>query len=342
MFNLSRQKLKEQELLVHGETKGGVAVSCNIYGQKVCFLNVHLSAHLNNDDARIDDINEIMKEMEFGGNATVQSHDLILMFGDMNFRIDHFSREEILNHVAEKNYSVLWDKDQLKKHKKVHDLLAEFEEGTLDFDPTYKYDPGTDTYDTSEKKRKPAWTDRILWRVHPEIRTSAPPFTISLIDESFKNHKTFQQSDHKPVTGEFEFKIVDIPFLEPLLRIEQQGDWMTDRNGEYTVELYGGMRWNSKDYVGLYKHPLQDFRSYQTYMYLPDLRKRNSSSSSSSSDDEQLVQRSPQDVSTETNDRVKHLTFKKSQITERGMFVLGYFSYNMQCLVAVTKPFQVR
>uniref|UniRef100_A0A4W5LST3 phosphoinositide 5-phosphatase n=3 Tax=Salmoninae TaxID=504568 RepID=A0A4W5LST3_9TELE len=39
-----------------------------------------------------------------------------------------------------------------------------FIEGNLDFAPTYKYDLFSDDYDTSEKCRTPAWTDRCLWK----------------------------------------------------------------------------------------------------------------------------------------------------------------------------------
>ena len=43
-------------------------------------------------------------------------------------------------------------------------MFSGFQEGPVDFGPTYKYDLFSDDYDTSEKQRIPAWTDRVLWR----------------------------------------------------------------------------------------------------------------------------------------------------------------------------------
>lgn len=321
--------------------KGGVAVSCWLYGQRVCFLNVHLSAHLENYEERIKDVEEIFREMEFGGKATVTSHDLVLMFGDTNFRLDDCTRAFVIETVAKKNYSVLWEKDQLIRRKGGHSILSSFEEGILDFDPTYKYDPGTDIYDTSEKQRKPAWTDRILWRIHPEVKKSAPSFSLNLVKDSFMGLKSFKRSDHKPVVCEFDMKILNAGLHEPLLRLETEGDWYRGRDGNFSVEPREGMEWSSKDYVALYKEPFRDFRSYRSYMYVRNYNKDGSSSSSSSDDDESQA-RCGRYTGSDPTQCKRYLTYKKSRITEAGTCRLGYFSHNASCLVAMSDPFLIR
>jgi hypothetical protein len=68
--------------------------------------------------------------------------------------------------------------------------FAGYTEGPLLFRPTYRYDFGTDHYDTSEKMRIPAWTYRILYR------------GIQL-DLAIYSRSELQGSDHKPVFALF-------------------------------------------------------------------------------------------------------------------------------------------
>lgn len=64
----------------------------------------------------------------------------------------------------------------------------------------------------SEKKRKPAWTDRILWRVKclpcSEPKEAPREGGVLLSLGSYTSHMDYNISDHKPVTGTFELKVV--------------------------------------------------------------------------------------------------------------------------------------
>lgn len=57
---------------------------------------------------------------------------------------------------------VLWSKDQLTKAVKKGQAFTGYQEGPLCFRPTYKYDVGTDNYDTSSKVRSTLRTSRAL------------------------------------------------------------------------------------------------------------------------------------------------------------------------------------
>lgn len=57
----------------------------------------------------------------------------------------------------------------------------------------YKFDVGTNQYDTSEKQRVPAWTDRIL------VNSTSAKFPISF--GRYEAQPDMLLSDHKPVFG---------------------------------------------------------------------------------------------------------------------------------------------
>ena len=100
--------------------------------------------------------------------------------------------------IAEESLSYLLSHDQLTLSKDEKACFADLWEQEISFLPTYKFDLFTDTYDSSGKKRCPAFTDRILFsgRRHDSIK--------SLFYESCMAVST---SDHKPVLAVFETPI---------------------------------------------------------------------------------------------------------------------------------------
>lgn len=57
--------------------------------------------------------------------------------------------------------------DQLKREHNAGRIFHYLREGPIAFRPTYKFDKGDTTdlaYDSSDKRRVPAWCDRIMFR----------------------------------------------------------------------------------------------------------------------------------------------------------------------------------
>lgn len=80
--------------------------------------------------------------------------------------------------VAENRLAPLLEQDQLLKELRNNPSfrLRAFAEAPITFAPTYKYDRGSSEWDGSEKKRIPAWCDRILWRARSEDRVECTQY----------------------------------------------------------------------------------------------------------------------------------------------------------------------
>lgn len=139
------------------------------------------------------------------------SHGRSFQFnGDMNYRIDH-RRDAIIAAIRTGDLSSLLQHDQLLREIKFNRgcRLRGFSEGPLLFAPTYKYDPRSNEYDTSEKRRAPAWCDRILSRSHVASR----------IRQLHYRRYEANVSDHRPISAAFS---LTVKTLQPESREKQK------------------------------------------------------------------------------------------------------------------------
>ncbi|KAI9207174.1 Endonuclease/exonuclease/phosphatase [Polychytrium aggregatum] len=137
--------------------------------------------------------------------ATVFDCDHLFWVGDLNYRIgvgDIVARKLL----DSEEYEELLIYDQLRMQMAAGKVFRTFQEGSIKFPPSYKYDIGTSNFDSSEKKRIPSWCDRILWHSNPLHRDDAE--WLSLL--WYKSCMALTLSDHKPVMALFQAKIRSI------------------------------------------------------------------------------------------------------------------------------------
>ncbi|KAL4233663.1 hypothetical protein ACF0H5_008345 [Mactra antiquata] len=181
--------------------KGGVGVRFSLHDTTLCFINSHLAAHQEEFERRNQDTQDIesrMKFKQFLPPLTVHDHDLVFWLGDLNYRID-LDINEVKENVLKGALGKLLPHDQLYRQLHTHPVYKTYTEGEINFVPTYRYDPGTDNFDSSEKKRNPAWCDRILYK------------GVGIRQIVYRSHPTLRISDHKPVSAIFDagIKVVE-------------------------------------------------------------------------------------------------------------------------------------
>ncbi|CAB9522375.1 72 kDa inositol polyphosphate 5-phosphatase [Seminavis robusta] len=202
---------------------------------KMLFVTAHMAAHVKNAEARNADFWRIVQELEaqapprfltpndeaeneyssgkLGGSGSylLDSMDRVFFCGDLNYRIN-LPREEA-EHTVEQMKSNPKEADKLRERLLRHDQLlatmaecnafAGLCEGKITFLPTFKFDKGTDEYDTSHKQRIPAWTDRVVFK----------PTGTRIVE--YDSAPEAMHSDHRPVFASFRVSTVGSVLSKP-------------------------------------------------------------------------------------------------------------------------------
>ncbi|KAH8550863.1 Endonuclease/exonuclease/phosphatase, partial [Umbelopsis sp. PMI_123] len=217
--------------------KGCVSVRFRLFDSYICTLSSHLAAFMNQVERRNQDYAEICKRLVFpnvpddktdyatslwndGGDEgvlfiensnivrnwsqqnSIFHSDHLIWVGDLNYRIN-LTEPEVKAALQKRDLKSLIEYDQLNIERASGRAFRVFNEGEIDFLPTYKYDSGTNRYDTSEKRRAPAWTDRVLWRkarAHLEPHAAAGHHSDIQLT-SYSSCMDLMMSDHKPVNA---------------------------------------------------------------------------------------------------------------------------------------------
>ncbi|GMH93485.1 hypothetical protein TL16_g12642 [Triparma laevis f. inornata] len=178
--------------------KGGIGISFCLGKTSFLFINAHLAAHQNASEKRNEEFERISREVVQGLKPNGGDFDCAFWAGDMNYRING-TRQVVDVLLAKEMHDVMIHNDQLSVAMQTNPVFEGYAEGPLNFKPTYKFDKGSDNYDTSKKKRIPSWTDRILWK------KQADPDAIKVL--SYASANDIKTSDHRPVYGSFECKL---------------------------------------------------------------------------------------------------------------------------------------
>ncbi|CAA7026506.1 unnamed protein product [Microthlaspi erraticum] len=227
--------------------KGGVGLRIRVYDRIMCFVNCHLAAHLEAVNRRNADFNHIFRLMVFsrGQNlnntaaagvstaayttksATIPSTgaeeiksdlaaaDMVAFFGDFNYRLFGITYDEARDFISQRSFDWLRERDQLRQEMKAGKVFQGMREALIAFPPTYKFErnrSGLGGYDSGEKKRIPAWCDRVIYR-----DTQSSPFSQSnlqcpLVSSviMYEACMDVTESDHKPVRCKFHATIAHV------------------------------------------------------------------------------------------------------------------------------------
>ncbi|XVE90703.1 hypothetical protein DITRI_Ditri20bG0098300 [Diplodiscus trichospermus] len=240
--------------------KGAVGLRLRVYDRIFCFVNCHFAAHLDAVSRRNADFDHVYRTMTFtrptnlfnagavgasaavpmlrGANAMgahylegmpeLSEADMVIFLGDFNYRLDGVSHDEARDFISQRSFDWLRERDQLRAEMEAGNVFQGMREAVITFAPTYKFDKhvaGLSGYDSGEKKRIPAWCDRILYRDSQRTLGSECSLDCPVVSSVSKYESCMDvtDSDHKPVVCIFS---VEIACIDESVRRQEFGDIM--------------------------------------------------------------------------------------------------------------------
>ncbi|KAL7252356.1 hypothetical protein ACSBR1_007024 [Camellia fascicularis] len=238
--------------------KGAVGLRMRVYGRIMCFVNCHFAAHLEAVNRRNADFDHVYRTMIFsrpsnlfnaaaaGVSSSIQmlcgvnamginsvegipelsQADMVVFLGDFNYRLDGISYDEARDFVSQRCFDWLRERDQLQAEMKAGNVFQGMREAVIRFPPTYKFErhqAGLAGYDSGEKKRIPAWCDRILYRDSRSTSVSSCGSDCPVVSSIslYEACMDVTDSDHKPVRCMFS---VEIARVDESIRRQEFGE----------------------------------------------------------------------------------------------------------------------
>ncbi|KAL1921725.1 uncharacterized protein VTP21DRAFT_10367 [Calcarisporiella thermophila] len=170
-------------------------------------------------------------------------HDFTFLLGDLNYRIqlDHprhgpLTLSGLLQAIPDRLHS-LHAYDQLTAERAAGRTLHGFQEGPLDFPPTYKYFRESILY--NHRRRVPSWCDRVLWRSRAGARVELG---------HYRSYPEYMNSDHRPVSASFTLAVMHSADSGPRFLANARDEYQTPcSHGPFGIDPW----WRAKLRLGL-------------------------------------------------------------------------------------------
>lgn len=189
------------------EPRGNVCACVRVWDSRVSVVSSRLSSGHGNVAERCREYEELSEGLSCGGAAGEE--DYVFWAGDLNFRIE-LGEDAIRARFAGLDYAGLAAHDQLLREQRAGTAFPGFQEAPLAFRPTCKYAGNSSIISSSssncgggkEHTERPAWRDRILWRVCGDAASSVTCLHYTTHDVA--------GSDHRPVSGVFLVRVREV------------------------------------------------------------------------------------------------------------------------------------